>query len=166
MQPLRCFTWQTAVTRQLAREEKGTQGNELVVNLRVHRLGSCTQQPLPNVLTLGLFFRENIGTQPLKAPVIVISDISERLAGPGGYLAETIPLKKMEFKGLPLFCGDFSSKPIQQDPARDMIYRYLPPGRRRPLFVELQNAVVMSNIQVSSAVDCSLVGHLNDPRCP
>ena len=165
MQPLRCFTWQTAVTRQLAREEKGTQGNELVVNLRVHRLGSCTQQPLPNVLTLGLFFRENIGTQPLKAPVIVISDISESLAGLGGNLAETIPLKKVKFKGLPLFRRNFSSKPIQQDRARDMIYRYLSPSRRRQLFVELLNAVVMTNSQVPSAVNCSLVGHLNDPRC-
>ena len=165
MQPLRCFTWQTAVTRQLAREEKGTQGNELVVNLRVHRLGSCTQQPLPNVLTLGLFFRENIGTQPLKASVIVISDISESLAGLGGNLAETIPLKKMEFKGLPLFCGDFTSKPIQQSSTRNLVYGYLPPGRRRPLFVELLNAVVMTNSQVPSAVNCSLVGHLNDPRC-
>jgi len=88
------------------------------------------------------------------------------LAGPGGYFAETIPLEKMKFKGLLLFCRNFSSKPVQQCPTRNLVYRYLPPGRRRPLFVELLNAVVMTNIQVSSAVDCSLVGHLNDPRCP
>src|SRR5580698_7691397 len=135
------------------------------MKLKVHRLGSCTRQQLPNVLTLGLFFRENIGTQPLKAPVIVISDISERLAGLGGYFAETIPIKKMKFKGLSLFCRYFSSKPIQQSSTRNLVYGYLPPGRRRMLFVELLNAIVMTNIQVPSTVDCSLVGHLNDPRC-
>jgi hypothetical protein len=71
----------------------------------------------------------------------------------------------MEFKDLPLFCGYFSSQPVQQGFARNLVDGYLPPGRWRPLFVEFLNVVVVTNIQVSSAVDGSLVGHLNDPRC-
>jgi hypothetical protein len=95
----------------------------------------------------------------------VISDVSQRLAGLDGYLAETIPLKEVEFKDLPLFRGHFFSQPVQQSSARNLVDGYLPPGRWRPLFVEFLNVVMVTHIQVSSAVDGPLVGHLNDPRC-
>ena len=95
----------------------------------------------------------------------MISDVSQRLAGPGCYLAETMPFKEMEFESLQLLSGYFSSQPVQQDFTRNLIDGDLPFGRRRSLFVEFLDAVVMANIQVSSAVDCPLVSHLNDPRC-
>jgi hypothetical protein len=95
----------------------------------------------------------------------VISDVSQRLAGCGCYLAETMPFKEMEFEGLQLFRGYFSSQPIQQDFTRNLIDGYLPLGRWRSLFVKFLDAIVMANIQVSFAVDCTLVSHLNDPRC-
>jgi hypothetical protein len=95
----------------------------------------------------------------------VISDVSQRLAGPGSYLPETMPFKEMEFESLQLLRGYFSSQPVQQDFTRNLVDGYLPFGRWRSLFVEFLDAVVMANIQVSSAVDGPLVSHLNDPRC-
>jgi hypothetical protein len=57
---------------------------------------------------------ENIGAQPFNTPVIMISDVSQCLASLSGDFAKTIPFKEVEFEGLPLFRGHFSSQPVQQ----------------------------------------------------
>jgi len=107
---------------------------------------------------------EDIGAQPFNTPVIMISDVSQCLTSLSGDFAKTIPFKEVEFEGLPLFHGHFPSQPIQQGSTCNLVDRYLLPGRWRPLFIKVLNAVVMTYFQISSAVDGSLVGHLNDPR--
>jgi hypothetical protein len=96
----------------LSRVEECTEGSELIMKLRIHRLRSSAVQIFINSLTLSVLMGEEVRAESFQGPVIVVTYISDRLTGLFGNLTEAVSLKEMKFQGLLLIRGKLPSQSV------------------------------------------------------
>ena len=83
--------------RDVAGVVEGTEGNELVMELRIHRVNRGAGAFSYQFSHSGVFLGKEVCAQPLEATIVVMAHVAERLIRIFRDFAETIPFKEMKF---------------------------------------------------------------------